>query len=59
MAHRPVELALTLVFVGGKLILADIFNIPPLISLAVVVSILGVAVGASLRRSRSRVSDGA
>lgn len=57
--YLKVGLALILVFVGGKLLLADIFKIPPLISLAVVVSILGVAVGASLRRSPSRVPDGA
>lgn len=57
--YLKIGLALILVFVGGKLLLADIYNIPPLISLAVVVSILGVAVGASLHRSPPRVPDGA
>ena len=51
--YLKVGLALILVFVGGKLLLADIYKIPPLISLAVVVSILGLAVGASLLRSPS------
>lgn len=49
--YLKVGLALILVFVGGKLLLADIFKIAPLISLAVVLAILAVAVGASLRRS--------
>jgi len=57
--YLKVGLAFILVFVGGKLLLADIFKIPALISLAVVVSILVVAVGASLHRSPSRVPDGA
>jgi tellurite resistance protein TerC len=57
--YLKVGLALILVFVGAKLLLADTFEIPPLISLAVVLAVLGVAVGASLRRSPSRVSHGA
>jgi tellurite resistance protein TerC len=57
--YLKVGLAFILVFVGGKLLLADIFKIPALISLAVVVSILVAAVGASLHRSPSRVPDGA
>jgi len=52
--YLKVGLAFILVFVGSKLLLADLFKIPPLISLAVVLSILGVAVGSSLLRSRSR-----
>ena len=51
--YLKVGLAFILVFVGSKLLLADLFKIPPLISLAVVLSILGVAVGSSLLRSRS------
>ena len=57
--YLKLGLALILVFVGGKLLLADIFKIPPLISLAVVVSILVLAVGGSLLGSRSRAPDGA
>ena len=48
--YLKLGLALILVFVGGKLLLADIFKIPPLISLTVVVSVLVLAVGASLLR---------
>lgn len=54
-AYLKVGLALILVFVGGKLLLADTVKITPLVSLAVVLAILGVAVGASLRRSPSGV----
>ncbi len=57
--YLKVGLALVLVFVGGKLLLADIFKIAPLVSLAVVLVILAVAVGASLRRSPSPAPDGA
>lgn len=42
-------LAAVLVFVGTKMVITDIYHIDPLVSLAVVVGILGVAVGASLR----------
>lgn len=55
--YLKVGLALILVFVGGKLLVADMYKISPLISLAVVVSILGLAVGASLLRSRSVAPD--
>ena len=57
--YLKIGLALILVFVGAKLLLADTFKIPPLVSLAVVIAILGVAVGTSLRRAPSRVSQGA
>ena len=49
--YLKVGLAFVLVFVGVKLLVADIFKIPPLISLAVILSILGLAVVASLRRA--------
>ncbi len=49
--YLKVGLAFVLVFVGVKLLVADIFKIPPLISLVVILSILGLAVGASLRRA--------
>ena len=38
--YLKVGLAFVLVFVGVKLLVADIFKIPPLISLAVILSIL-------------------
>lgn len=48
-------LAAVLVFVGMKMMLIDVLKMPPLISLAVIVGILGVAITASLlvRRSQS------
>lgn len=57
--YLKVGLALVLVFVGGKLLGAGFLEIPPLVSLAVILSILGLSVGASLHRSPSRVPDGA
>ena len=41
-------LAAVLVFVGAKMLLIDIYKIPSLVSLAVIVAILGVAMTASL-----------
>ena len=52
--YLKVGVSLTLVFVGAKLLLADVFKIPPVISLAVVVSILVVAIGISLLRPAPR-----
>ena len=49
--YLKVGLALILVFVGAKLLVAGFLEIPPLVSLAVIVSILGLTVGASLRRA--------
>ncbi len=46
-------LAAVLVFVGVKMTIVEFWKIPPFVSLAVIVGILGVAVGASLRASRS------
>ncbi len=48
--YLKVGLALVLAFVGTKLLLLDIVQIPALVSLAVVLGVLGVAVLASLRR---------
>ncbi len=42
-------LAAILVFVGTKMVLVDVFKMPPLVSLAVIAGILTVAVVASLR----------
>jgi len=44
---RP-ALAAVLVFVGTKMALLDVYKIPPLVSLAVIVGILGIAITASL-----------
>jgi len=45
-------LAAVLVFVGLKMLLLDVWKIPTLVSLAIIASILGSSVGASLWRSR-------
>ncbi|RVU31922.1 TerC family protein [Rheinheimera riviphila] len=45
-------LALVLVFIGGKMMLIDIYKIPVAVSLAVVALIIGTSVVLSLRRSR-------
>ena len=48
--YLKVGLAFVLVFVGVKILVADFLKIDPIVSLAVIVSILGLCVGASLRR---------
>jgi tellurite resistance protein TerC len=54
--YLRVGLAIVLVFVGAKLLSAGFLHIPPLVSLAVVASILGLAIAASLLRSPSPVT---
>jgi tellurite resistance protein TerC len=52
-------LAAVLVFVGAKMLLIDVYKIPALVSLAVIVAILAVAFGASgLARRRERDAGG-
>ena len=50
--HLKVGLAAVLTFVGVKMTIADFFKIPALISLAVVATILGASIVASVWRSR-------
>jgi tellurite resistance protein TerC len=45
-------LAGVLVFVGAKMLLVDVYKIPALVSLAVIVAILGIALAASLLAAR-------
>lgn len=45
-------LAAVLVFVGIKMAAVDFYKVPPLVSLAVIASILGASIGASLWASR-------
>lgn len=52
--YLNVGLAAILVFVGGKMLLSDVYKIPVAISLGVIVLVLGVAIGASLLRARGR-----
>jgi tellurite resistance protein TerC len=49
-------LAGVLLFVGAKMILIDVYKIPALISLAVIITILGVAIGASIRANRKEAA---
>ncbi|MCE9637671.1 MAG: TerC family protein [Planctomycetes bacterium] len=51
--YLKVGLAFVLVFVGVKMSAVDFVKVPPLASLAVIAGILGVAVAASLMRSRA------
>ncbi len=55
--YLKVGLAFILVFVGTKLLVADILKIPSLVSLGIVVTILGLAVGISLLRPAPHVTD--
>jgi tellurite resistance protein TerC len=48
LAYLKPALAAILVFVGTKMMLADVYKIDPLVSLAVIALVLGGAVGASL-----------
>jgi tellurite resistance protein TerC len=48
MAYLKPALAAILIFVGTKMVLADVYKIDPLISLAVIATILGAAIAGSL-----------
>src|SRR3712207_6665778 len=52
LVYLKPALAAVLVFVGAKMLLVDIYKIPALVSLAVIVAILGSAVAASLLARR-------
>lgn len=43
-------LAVVLLFIGAKMVLSGFFHLPPLVSLAVIGTVLGISVGASLLR---------
>lgn len=53
LAYLKPALAAILVFVGAKMLLADVYHIDPLVSLAVIGGVLGVAIVASLIKARS------
>ena len=46
--YLKLGLSVVLVFVGAKMLIADVYHVPIGLSLAVIVSLLGLAVGASL-----------
>jgi len=50
--YLKLGLAIVLIFVGGKMLLADMFHVGPVPSLLVIVSILVAAIGASLVADR-------
>lgn len=52
LSYLKVGLAAVLVFVGIKMTIVDVYKIPPLVSLAVIATLLGAAVAASLWKSR-------
>ncbi len=49
LRYLKVGLAGVLIFVGSKMILVDVYKVNPLVSLAVIISILSIALVASLR----------
>jgi tellurite resistance protein TerC len=51
--YLTVGLSLVLVFVGAKMVLADVYKVPVPVSLGVIAAILGGAVIASLRSARA------
>ena len=50
--YLKIGLAAVLVFVGTKMLLADVFHMPVWLSLGVIATVLGVSVAASLRATR-------
>jgi tellurite resistance protein TerC len=50
--YLKLGLSAVLVFVGVKMVLADVYEIPSLVSLAVVAALLTISIVASLRRAR-------
>jgi tellurite resistance protein TerC len=52
LSYLKVGLAAVLVFVGIKMTIVDFYKIPPFVSLAVIATLLGAAVAASLWKSR-------
>lgn len=51
-AYLHYGLAALLVFIGAKMLLADVVHLSPALTLPVIAAILGAAIGASLRRPR-------
>jgi tellurite resistance protein TerC len=57
LPHLKTGLAAVLIFVGAKMLVAPVFHVPALASLAVIATLLGVAVIASLRTRRARAAE--
>lgn len=54
--YLNVGLAAVLVFVGGKMLVSDVYKVPVALSLLVILAVLGLAIGASLSRRRDPVT---
>jgi len=54
--YLNVGLAVVLIFVGLKMMLADVYHLPELVSLGVIIGVLGAAVGASLLNPEAPVA---
>jgi tellurite resistance protein TerC len=55
LAYLKPALAAILVFVGGKMLVADVYKVPSFVSLAVIATILATAIAASLLADRRKV----
>ncbi len=55
--YLKVGLSAVLVFVGVKMLVSDIYHMPALLSLAIVLGILGLSVGLSLLRTRDHADE--
>jgi tellurite resistance protein TerC len=55
--YLKLSLAAVLTFVGVKMVLTDVFKVPTVVSLLVIVSLIGVGVVASFIRDRRRASS--
>ena len=57
LAYLKPALAAILVFVGTKMVMIDVYKINPLISLAVIVTILVIAIAASIAKQRAELRN--
>jgi tellurite resistance protein TerC len=57
LTYLKPALAAVLVFVGSKMLVMDVYKVPALLSLGVIVGILGVATAASLLRRGERLEE--
>ncbi len=55
--YLKLSLAAVLTFVGAKMVLTDVYKIPIVLSLLVIVALIGIGIGASLIRDRRKASQ--
>jgi tellurite resistance protein TerC len=58
-AYIKYGLAVVLVFIGGKMLLTDLYHVPTLISLVVVASAITGSIGFSILRARAAEPESA